>query len=254
MLISVHIPKCAGTTLLHCLQQKYKVYLDYAHPELLKKHYRPNDPTYAHSAWMRYGRLNALFSLRRLKQQTKGYDCIHGHFCATKYLFYPNAKFITFVREPLERTISNYYFWKQVYESANPEQDQLVQVLFERDIACEEFCMLPPFRNYQSLFLKSFPLRRLDFIGVSEYSSFEIPYLFTHVLDHSADIDVAVLNATKRSDERSKTTRAMDPSFVQKFKAANRIDYRLYEKALKMHDQRRRLESSGPGGCKLPRE
>jgi hypothetical protein len=87
--------------------------------------------------------------------------------------------------------------------------------------------------------LKSFPLRKLSFIGVAEYSSFEIPYLFERVLGCSFDGDVGVLNATRQSQERSIAAAQMGSSFVRAFRAANKADYRLYEMALKIHDQRR---------------
>jgi hypothetical protein len=90
-LISIHIPKCAGQSLTRVLKTWYG--------ENFFRHYqRPGD-------------------LPPPRIPLHPGICIHGHFHTQKGLgikdYYPEAKqFITFLRDPLEIHISNYFFWR----------------------------------------------------------------------------------------------------------------------------------------------
>ncbi len=83
MLVSVHIPKTGGTSLLHLLKKKYGKRLRRDYPDLPVKLDR---------------RLKALVSRPPL--------AVHGHFPASKYA----GTKITFLRDPLERRISSYHY------------------------------------------------------------------------------------------------------------------------------------------------
>lgn len=91
-LISLHIPKCGGTSLAHILKQWYgnKYYKHYF------QQYQAKPP----------------------KHKLAPGICIHGHFNNEKGFgvmdYYPEIdQFITFVRDPLSIMISNYSFWKR---------------------------------------------------------------------------------------------------------------------------------------------
>jgi hypothetical protein len=89
--VSVHIPKTAGTTLGTVLNRvfKYRVMMDY--PSHVS--YSTPDPQI---------RANTPF----VEDFFKG---IHGHFNVRRHLpIFPSAKFITTVRHPVERIISQY--------------------------------------------------------------------------------------------------------------------------------------------------
>jgi hypothetical protein len=91
-LISLHIPKCGGTSIAYVLKQWYGVKY-FSH--YFQKHHA-NPPKYDLQPGM----------------------CIHGHFNTQKGFgvmeYYPEVdQFITFVREPLSVAVSNYHFWKQ---------------------------------------------------------------------------------------------------------------------------------------------
>ena len=91
-LISLHIPKCGGQSVRRVLKDIFgdKFYLHY------------------------FQKRNALPEKHELKPGI----CIHGHFNRTKGFgaddYYPGVdQFITFLRDPLEIMISNYFFWKR---------------------------------------------------------------------------------------------------------------------------------------------
>lgn len=82
MLISVHLPKTAGTSLLDVYREHFKngLKIDY--------HYS------------------------RLESVPIGTKCVHGHFKASKYAGYPDARFVTWMRDPVARAVSHYNYWK----------------------------------------------------------------------------------------------------------------------------------------------
>ena len=54
---------------------------------------------------------------RELNKIDDSVKCIHGHFPAKKYLPFfvtRNIRFITWVRDPFDRMLSNYFYWKSL--------------------------------------------------------------------------------------------------------------------------------------------
>ncbi|GJM09428.1 MAG: hypothetical protein DHS20C11_17040 [Lysobacteraceae bacterium] len=45
-------------------------------------------------------------------QRKEGVRCIAGHFVALKYLGYHQSTLVTWVRDPIQRMISHYHFWR----------------------------------------------------------------------------------------------------------------------------------------------
>src|SRR5579875_762665 len=99
-LISVHVPKCAGTAFRMALQQAYgraELDLDYAD--------RPLDP----AAPMH---LDPDGFFARRPEPPAGARVVHGHFHAGKYRHLDEAcPRIAILRHPVARTISHYEFW-----------------------------------------------------------------------------------------------------------------------------------------------
>jgi hypothetical protein len=97
-LISIHIPKCAGQSLTPVLRQWYG--------DRFYTHYNPPGGPPPKKRELRPG------------------ICIHGHFHMNAGIgiphYYPEAdQFITFLRDPVEIHVSNYFFWKT---KARPKQ------------------------------------------------------------------------------------------------------------------------------------
>lgn len=87
--ISVHLPKCCGTTFLEMLKLVYGDKL--LHQTSMKRH-----------------------------PEAENHHVIHGHFPITLYQDLDRPA-ITFVRDPVERVISQYYYWLSIPDMANPE-------------------------------------------------------------------------------------------------------------------------------------
>ena len=141
MLISVHIPKCAGTSFRHILQGLYEDRL-----------------------WLNYG---AAFvqSQARADLIPSGTECIHGHFFADTFdEIYPERQLITWLRHPVERVVSNYHHFLR-----SPDlRDDCCRVLLERQLTLGEFAELDWMRNMATRYLNGVPLEDFAFVGIAE--------------------------------------------------------------------------------------
>ena len=152
-IVSVHTPKCSGISFRSWLEGVFgeeAILFDYAD--------RPIDPQ---------SQMNTdpdQFLARNLANTVLpgGKSVVHGHFWAKKYLNIDGALFVTFLRDPVERLISHYYYWLSVEHSGHSLHRRVV--LDEMDIV--EFARLPEFSGfYRYFFVRDFDMRRFAFVG-----------------------------------------------------------------------------------------
>jgi len=141
MLISVHIPKCGGTSFRAILQGIYRERL-----------------------WLNYG---AMFSPAEVRTDLIPRDtaCIHGHFLADTFdQLVPQPRLITWLRHPVERVVSNYYhFWH------HPDRrDACCRELMDRGLSLEEFAELDWMRNEATRYMANKPVEAFAFVGIME--------------------------------------------------------------------------------------
>jgi hypothetical protein len=94
---------------------------------------------------------------------------VHGHFPVLKYhplLTWRKPFYITWVRDPFARAVSNYFYWQSFDAESVP--DPLVRTVLSERWSLEDFLFHNALRNYQSLFLRGVRWGRIDFIGVVE--------------------------------------------------------------------------------------
>ena len=119
-LISVHIPKTAGTAFRHVLTDVYGlngVLGDYP-PDSIYHPERAIDPQI---------------------------NVIHGHFTPSKYQgYFPQAKRIVWLRHPLFRLISEYFFAKTI----NDRNNAIHAKLLDDDLSSLEFAKIPQMKNF----------------------------------------------------------------------------------------------------------
>ncbi|HEY6942007.1 hypothetical protein [Dokdonella sp.] len=150
MLISVHVPKTAGTAFRAQLQRHFgdRLYLDYADRPLAPGHLwrrlaHPT-PTAAHLA---------------------GFACVHGHFVADKYdRLGARARLVTWLRDPVQRVASHYHYWKRVPDPRNPDCRRLLR----EDLDIEAFAALPRMRDVATRFLGGYRPADFFFLGLVE--------------------------------------------------------------------------------------
>lgn len=96
-IIFPHVPKCGGTTLYQQLEQSdKKVFFDYdKSPNANKFHAKG------------CARRNWEFSLLDFRM----FDVVFGHFPVCRYEK-PHYRYVTLLRHPVERAVSQYFYWK----------------------------------------------------------------------------------------------------------------------------------------------
>jgi len=163
MLISLHLPKTAGSSFAASLQDHFGAKL------LTDNHDFPiNTPVLMRNTHaLKMCILNSVISY-------KNFECIHGHFLPLKYLLVKDAKFITWMRDPVEGLASHYFFWLRKYDPQNAKP--LHKKVVEEKWSLERFCLSPEFKNIYSQFLWGFPIGRFDFIGITEHYQTELEF------------------------------------------------------------------------------
>ncbi len=160
MVISLHIPKVAGNSFLRALERQYGAALHRDYSDMPKiQRYLSGDISPIHASELHITELDH-----------DPPQCIHGHFLPAKYLTYranANVRFITWLREPVDRLVSHYNFFFRTYDpqTAGP----LFKRIVEERWTLEKFCFSDEYRNVYSKYLWNFPLENFDFIGISEY-------------------------------------------------------------------------------------
>jgi hypothetical protein len=141
MIISVHVPKCAGTSFRTVLGEVCGARI-----------------------WYNYG---VIFSREHARAELvpPGVGLIHGHFLADAFdALFPQRRLVTWVRHPVERLVSNYHHFLR-----SPDmRDDCCRALHEKRLSLREFADLEWMRNETSRYLANKPVDDFEFIGISE--------------------------------------------------------------------------------------
>ena len=172
MLISIHLPKTGGVSFRESLKQHFgSVYsVDY-------NDFPINTPVLKRN----------VHALREsIKNRFRPFDknlCIHGHFLPLKYRFLPrrlDVSYITWMRDPVERLASHYHFWKRTTDDLKDQP--LKRRMLDENWSFERFALGPEHRNIYNQFFWGFPLKKLDFIGITEHFEEDFKYFCRHFL------------------------------------------------------------------------
>jgi len=138
-LISIHIPKTAGTTLLNYINNQYS----------------PRSVLTCYGDW------------RDVQQVNNNIQAMHGHiFADTSWVKNHSAKKITWLREPMMRLISQYYYWKT---TADPQATSSLVREVLNGLPFEEYIDHNICKNfYTNHWFKGVDMEMFDFIGIVE--------------------------------------------------------------------------------------
>jgi sulfotransferase famil protein len=217
-LISLHIPKCAGTSFERVLKQWFgqRLFLHYHNPT---KNQMPKRHNLSHR----------LFTWRYKRD-----ICIHGHFRSTYGFgvkdYYPQIEqYITILRDPFEQAISNYFFQKK------RGQERLV---FGKKISVEEeFGDLETYlREVASTIPEYFPPE----ISLNNYADLlEEKFVYIGLVeDLQTSLNILANKLSKTQTEiphmniSSRDINLSDESAIwAQFRERNELSYRLYDYA-----------------------
>lgn len=227
MIISVHMPKSGGASFRHLLENHFE-------ESYLQDHDYPihDSPKKRH----RKVKLKQVFNKfsDNLFNKFKNVECIHGHFLPYKYdSFYETGEhtFVTWLRDPLERLTSHYYYWKEYHDKM--EVQPLLKKFLKEEWTFEDFAFSEEVRNIYSLFLWNFPVERFDFIGVTEYYGEDLTFFAENYLQIS-EVEIPKKNVNKKSTDKT----INDPELIKEIKEFHAKDYDLYNYALNLRSER----------------
>jgi hypothetical protein len=221
MIISVHIPKTAGTSFGLALKDSFGERLKLKYGDRLF-----NMPVFERNK-------NALLAaLENSDTNYENVDCIHGHFLPVQFLLLKELQtltFVTWMRNPVERIISDYY---HTLRSINEHSSPLQQRIIKEKWSLKKYCLCEVFRNVYSQFLWGFPLENFDFIGITEYYSFDIKYLSNIFLGTQLGLYHENVNKTGNGNY------CIDKSLKREIESFHARDMALYHKALQIRNER----------------
>lgn len=225
MLISVHLPKTAGSSFLSAIEQHYgdRLVQDYGDRPINKSTFRRN-----------FDAVQGCLLNMGSRPRFRHIDCIHGHFMPFKYLLLKASKkkqFVVWMRDPVERLASHYLYWVRNY---NPiDAGNLHRRVVEEKWSLERFCLGPEMKNVYSKFFWGFPLARFDFVGITEFYDSEIEYFSQHLV--GAELQSIRVNVNPNPVPNSYID---DTDFRLRVQVHHQADVMLYEQALALRDKR----------------
>lgn len=224
--VIVHIPKAAGSSLKEAISQAIapdNIYFDY------------NKPLSTPPLPRKLKCLASSFFTRGMEK-----EIIFGHFQAGKYADFSKGKFhkragwryIVFVRDPLQRAMSHYHFWKRTDDS----QHRVWQRFTRENWSLERFLLSPEHENFMSQYLWRFPISNFDFVGITEHFEESIRLLGQAF---------PALEGLAFRMENSNPGKAIEEKYVvpsdlaKEFRERNAMDYAIYEQALLLFEQQK---------------
>jgi hypothetical protein len=137
--------------------------------------------------------------------------------------------FLTWLRNPLNRVLSNYYFLKDVIVQRMQEQED--ENLMNRMVkSLEEFVSLEENQNVMTKFLEGAPLETFKFIGIQDDFENELTRL-ERTMGWKA-LENRMHNVTKNKENQ------LTQGVIELIKEVNQKDFELFEYAIALNNSK----------------
>ena len=214
LIISIHIPKTGGTTFVDVLRKcaEEVLYLDYSQEGGLGS-----------TALFRRGkRLKAPFdSVVDDLASLQGRSVIHGHFAPKKYSGrFPDAVYVTWLRDPVERVVSHYFYWQRSYLPGDARWEQVVA----QKMSLEQFAQLDFTRDVYSRWFSPLGVERFAFVGIMEEYDRSLE-LFRRLICPDIQLDTTLRN---QNPNRGGNFYDLGPELRRKILELNQRDAYVY--------------------------
>lgn len=217
MIVSVHIPKTAGTSLRVGLERRLgrRLLLDYEDRPLART--EEDLARRARSAAAVRADPRSLLS---------DYDAVHGHFIASKYLpLGAEARFAVFLREPVARTLSHFRHWRRNPEAPNP----VARRISAGEIGPADLAEMIEYRTIYTTFIGGLQLEQFSFVGLAEHYPASIA-LFQAIF--GIELPALHQNPSPEADALD-----MPAHELQRVKAAQTENAVVYDRARRRFDE-----------------
>jgi len=173
-----------------------------------------------------YRGLRALKSGFRDRSRLRPTDrCIHGHFRAESYLaLFPDGTAMTWVRDPVERILSQYYYWKR-----RPFRGHSIcNLLIRNNLSPLEFAEIEVMRNLQCRYFNTKAVQDFGFVGITEQFDACLDGFYRLVGVQPKHNEARNKNPNKSTN----TSYEIDPAIRARIAALNSRDCKLYDQAV----------------------
>lgn len=198
---SIHVPKAAGVSFYYALREIYGRAL---------LHDNAMSP------------LNPLSGVPNYPRGWSKYNVIHGHFDYTKYSHLP---LITWVRDPVDRIISHYCYWR--YKRKLSKGDFYNDILRTRNLDIYQFAELLP--NTATILTGEY-VERYMFVGIIEHFDTCLEYF-----NNLTGLEVKG-GVKKNVNNKKPEVLSRDNIDVERLTIFLRKDLKFYKQALSLYN------------------
>lgn len=191
-------------------------------------------PQYGHQPppanWWQGAKDKAIVNIR---QQVWPHRYVVGHVPVSQYMdaqgkgVYTKRsghRYMTFLRNPLDRAVSHYFYWHQINEPQNPQWLRF----HTEQWTLEEFLLKPDFTNFHMRFTRGLDIDDFDFVGVVEayaQSMHVLGCLFPEFQQ------LPILQSRQNVHKDAHAIEKVSPQVIDEFTRLHHIDIAMYEYA-----------------------
>jgi len=218
-LVSIHIPKTAGTSFRNVLKA-----------------------VYGKKSVVRFDIRSGGKKIELEQKQLKGsklpdnIKVIHGHFRYRDLVelleIDESIPVVTWMRDPVDRVISNYYYLAEILAKELQEEKKGLNILAKMQRSLIEYARNEISRNRMHKFLDGMLVDKFKFVGIQEHYEDDLADLMQALgVESFPDYHV---NVTARKYDVSQET-------LDEIRSLNALDMELYQEALRLRKLRKGL-------------